>query len=416
MPTGSAPTESVLTGPALAATAPTRWRRVAAVLSPAVGRTRLEWLTDALLFGFALLVWAQVAIPATAPHLPAWWRPWDLTLGAIATGAIWWTRRYPLAVGLILVVPGALAISAGVGALVSVYRMGLLAAVPAALVVTGIHILTALPYHAILPLPGMTWLVWVIVIPLLYALCLCIGLLGRARRQLIVGLRESAARDRERFEERLATIRRDERQRIAREMHDVLAHRISLLSMHAGALEYRATSPTPPEPTELKDAAHVIRENAQAAVEDLRELLGLLRSDDELGTGAPQPHLADLSRLVDDAVLAGQRVDFVDEAKPARLRDTTQRTAYRVVQEALTNARKHAPQAPVTVRLSQNRSWLTILATNPVPPGVTAHDLPRTGNGLVGLEERVRLEGGNFETTVREGRFRLFAELPTGAR
>ena len=131
-------------------------------------------------------------------------------------------------------------------------------------------------------------------------------------------------------------------------MHDVLAHRISLLSMHAGALEFRTTSPSPPRADELNRAARVIRENAQAAVEDLRELLGLLRSDGELGTGAPQPRLADLPALVQDAVAAGQRIDYASDANPRRLRETTQRTAYRVVQEALTNARKHAPGAAVT--------------------------------------------------------------------
>lgn len=390
------------------------WRRVAAALSPAVGRTKLEWATDSVLFAVAVLLWVQVAVPATNPQLPDWWRTWDLVLGAIATAAIWWTRRYPLTIGVLMVVPGALAIAAGAGALVSVYRMGLLAPIGAALIVTAVHIATALPYHLFLPLPGMPWQVWVVLIPLLYALCLCIGLLGRARRQLIVGLRASAARDRERYEERLATIRRDERQRIAREMHDVLAHRISLLSMHAGALEYRATSPAAPTPAELKDAARVIRENAQAAVEDLRELLGLLRSDDELATGAPQPRLADLPRLVDAAVAAGQRVHFVNEARADRLRDTTQRTVYRVVQEALTNARKHAPHAPVNVRLTQDRSQVTVMASNPVPPGVTIHDLPRDGNGLVGLHERVRLDGGWFGTTIQDGEFLLRAELPTG--
>lgn len=400
-----------MSGPT-AGSSPSWWRRAAAALSPAAGRTPLEWLTDVALTVVALLLWLGVVNPASNPQLPPAWRPWDLALGFVAVASIWWTRRYPLAVGLLMVVPGALSVSSA-GVVVSVYRMGLLAPVGAAVAVTALHLVTSLPYHAVLPVPGMSWPLWFVVIPLMYALALCIGLLGRARRQLVVGLRESAARDRERYEERLATIRHDERQRIAREMHDVLAHRISLLSMHAGALEFRATSPTPPTPDELRDAARVIRESSRAAVEDLRELLGLLRSDDELGTGAPQPHLSDLAGLVEDAAAAGQRVDLVDRTDAARLRDTTQRTAYRVVQEALTNARKHAPQAPVTVRLVHDRTRLTILATNPVPPGVTSLDLPRSGNGLVGLEERVRLDGGSFETSVRDGEFRLRAELPT---
>jgi signal transduction histidine kinase len=186
--------------------------------------------------------------------------------------------------------------------------------------------------------------------------------------------------------------------------------------MHAGALAYRVESPSPPDAEEVAQASHVIRESAQAAVEDLRELLGLLRSDEELGTGMPQPRLADLADLIGDAVAAGQVVEFSSDANPERLRETTQRTAYRVVQEALTNARKHAPNAPVRVLLRQDRSQLTIEAANAVPPGVTRWDLPPPGNGLVGLEERVRIDGGRFRATVEAGEFRLRADLPTGAR
>ena len=392
------------------------WRRVAGRLSPAVGRTRGEWAADWALFALALLVGWLMANPIAYPQIGGWWWPWDIALGLLSSVSIWWTRRYPLAVGILLIVPGAVSITAMVGALVAVYRMGLLAPIRWALLLTALHVLAALPYHAVAPVPGMTWLVWLIVVPLMYALTLCIGLLGRARRQLIVGLRESAARDRERYEERLATTQRDERERIAREMHDVLAHRISLLSMHAGALEYRARSPHPPDARELQESAGVIRQNAQGAVEDLRELLGLLRSDGELGAAAPQPRLSDLSRLLDDAAAAGQHVDFDSDARPDRLRETTQRAAYRVVQEALTNARKHAPAAPVTVRLHQDRAQLTITTSNPVPPGITRWDLPAEGNGLIGLEERVRIEGGWFRAGVEEGEFRIVAELPAGTR
>lgn len=395
-------------------TAAEKTRRVLARLSPAVGRTRGEWWTDGVLFGISLLLLVNVDGPGV--DLPAAWLPWDLALGLIASASIWWTRRYPLLVGALMIVPGAVSLTAATGALVSVYRMGLLARVLPAVGLTLVHILAALPYHFVLPVPGMNAILWSVVIPLLYALCLCIGLLGRARRQVIVGLRAEAARERERYEERLATARRDERQRIAREMHDVLAHRISLLSMHAGALEYRAASSSPPSATELGEATRVIRENARAAVEDLRDLLGLLRSDDELGTGAPQPRLADLGALVHDAEGAGQRVELSSDALPERLRETTQRTAYRVVQEALTNARKHAPHAVVRVSLHQDREWLRIESANPVSPGTTRWDLPPAGNGLIGLEERVRIDGGTFSTTVADGEFRLLAELPVGAR
>jgi signal transduction histidine kinase len=86
------------------------------------------------------------------------------------------------------------------------------------------------------------------------------------------------------------------------------------------------------------------------------------------------------------------------------------------VQEALTNARKHAPSAPVTVRLRQDRGQLRVTTSNPVPPGITRWDVPVEGNGLIGLEERVRIEGGWFRAGIEDGEFRVVAELPAGAQ
>ncbi|WP_309068155.1 response regulator [Microbacterium sp.] len=369
-----------------------RLRATLGRLSPAAGRTRGEWASDIAFTALAALMWAIA--PLGNPQVPTAWWPWDFALGIVATALIWWTRRRPLLVGALAIIPGTLAASAMIGTLVAVGRMGLLAPILPSTLLVLVHILVALPYHAVLPIPGMPWVVWLIIIPLMYALSFCIGLLGRARRQVIIGLRESAERDRERYEQRLATVRRDERERIAREMHDVLAHRISLLSMHAGALAYRAGSGNPPSPAELADATGVIRQSAEAAVEDLRELLGLLRSEGELGTGSPQPRLDDLDALLAESVAAGQRVRCEIDVRAEKLRDTTQRTAFRVVQELLTNARKHAPAATVTLRLTQHRDRLVIVATNPVPPGITWLDVSRgAGSGLVGLAERVRLDG-----------------------
>lgn len=407
----SAPTSASASA---AASSAGRWTRRLARLSPAAGRTRGEWAADAALFAVALVAGFFQATDATA--LPEVWESWDLVLGAIAALSIWWTRRYPVFVGIAMIVPGALAISAAVGVLVSVYRMGLLAPVNAAIWVAVAHLVTAVPYHAVLPMPQVTWTAYIIFIFLAYSLSLCIGLLGRARRQQLDTLRAQARLERERFEQRLSTIRQDERERLAREMHDVLAHRISLLSMHAGALEYRATSPSPPTADELRTAAAVIRRSGQAAVDDLRELLGVLRGEDELGTAPPQPQLDDLDALVADAEAAGQRVTWSMDVGAAPVRDSTQRTAYRVVQEALTNARKHAPRALVTLRLEHSGDELGIDVRNPVPPGVTGHDVPPGGVGLIGLEERVRIDGGWLQTRVDDGEFVLRVRLPAGTR
>jgi len=209
-------------------------------LSPfATRRTPGEWVVDSMLFAVSLSYWWYNGW-ALADYFPAiqdWYWPLDRALGLLACVLIWWMRAYPRSVALILIVPGSLAVSAGLAVLLGIHRVGLLAAPRSSILITAAHIACALPYHWVLPLPGMPWLVWIVVIPLLYALVLCIGLLGRSRQQVIEGLRASAARDRERYEDHLARTRRDERERIAREMHDVLAHRVSLLSVDAGALE-----------------------------------------------------------------------------------------------------------------------------------------------------------------------------------
>ena len=144
-----------------------------------------------------------------------------------------------------------------------------------------------------------------------------------------------------------------ERTRIAREMHDVLAHRLSLLAVQAGALEFHPDA----EPSEIAHAAGVIRASAHAALGELRQVIGLLRDplDDGEAVGAteaerPQPTLTDLPRLVEESREAGMDVAFdLRLDHPEAVPDATVRAVYRVVQEGLTNARKHAPASSVEV-------------------------------------------------------------------
>jgi signal transduction histidine kinase len=135
-----------------------------------------------------------------------------------------------------------------------------------------------------------------------------------------------------------ARARQVERARIAREMHDVLAHRLSLVSMHAGALEYRPDA----SPHELAQAAGTVRRNAHQALQDLREVLGVLRAADG-DSMRPQPTLADVPALVAESRDAGLRIsEDYDGVELGTVPSAVGRTAYRIVQEALTNIRKHA--------------------------------------------------------------------------
>jgi signal transduction histidine kinase len=228
------------------------------------------------------------------------------------------------------------------------------------------------------------------------------GLFVRARRQLVRSLHDQA--DRRADEARAA-----ERRRIAREMHDVLAHRLSLLSLHAGALEFNPDAP--PEETQ---AAGVIRESARAALEELRGVIGVLREDSgESLTQPPQPTLADLPALVEESRAAGMRITARIELGDAAPAAPVGRTVYRIVQEGLTNARKHAPGAAVTLAVEETDGELRIEVRSLAPVAVASAPLPGAGTGLIGLAERVTLADGELEHGVDpEGAFVLRARLP----
>ena len=246
------------------------------------------------------------------------------------------------------------------------------------------------------------------------AVLLATGMYIGARRELMASLHDRAERAEREQALRVAQARANERARIAREMHDVLAHRMSLVAMHAGALAYR----TDLSPEQTRDAAGVIQHGANRALADLREVLGLLRDSDLTADGEPperpQPTLCDVPGLVEEARAAGTRVTLSDDVRePQRAPETAGRNAYRMIQEGLTNARKHAPHTPVAVRLSgAPGEELRVEVRNPLP---LQHwpPTPRGGGlGLVGLAERAALSGGRFEHGPTADEFVLRAWLP----
>jgi signal transduction histidine kinase len=186
-------------------------------------------------------------------------------------------------------------------------------------------------------------------------------------------------------------------------MHDVLAHRISLLAVHAGALEVRREAPEAE-----REAAGVIRECAYEALEDLRQVIGMLR--DQPSEDRPQPTLRDVPALVEESREAGATVDL-ELAGRDEVPAGAGRHAYRIVQEALTNARKHAPGAPVKVAVTGCADeGLVVEVGNALVRGGT---IPGAGAGLVGLRERVQLAGGRLEHgPTPAGRFMVRAWLP----
>ncbi|MEU7919967.1 sensor histidine kinase [Micromonospora zamorensis] len=236
----------------------------------------------------------------------------------------------------------------------------------------------------------------------LVGLPLVFGLWVRARRDTLAALRDRAERLEREQEARADRARAEERTRIAREMHDVVAHRVSLMVVHAGALEVTAADPATVE------AAALIRTTGRQALTDLREVLGVLR---QAGPAVvPERGIDALDELIGESRAAGLRVSRRDEGVPTALPATLGRTAYRVVREALTNVRKHAADAETVVGLHYLPDGLEVMVRNGPSEGGAA--LPGAGQGLLGLRERVELLGGRLEARPVDGGFLVWALIP----
>ncbi|WP_236076091.1 sensor histidine kinase [Streptomyces coffeae] len=400
----------------------------------------------------------------------------DVMAGALACLALWQRRRWPVGLALTLLAVGAVSFYVSGPLLVALFTVAVHRPLRTVALVGVAAVAQLLITPALRPDPDLAYLESVLLGAVLIGGVIGWGMFVRSRRQLLESLRERALRAESEAALRAERIQRLTRERIAREMHDVLAHRLSLLSVHAGALEYRSDA----SPDEVARAAGVIRSSAHQALQDLREVIGVLRSPDSdpadpAPPDRPQPALTDLPRLVEESRQAGMRVILRDgiggTAAAEAVPGATGRTAYRIVQEGLTNARKHAPYAEVTVVTAGSRGeGLTVEIRNslhrtvpqqvqrsravrepvpageqPVPAGeqpvlagergsdaptaipspvaTPAADasgsvsalpaIPGAGQGLIGLAERAELTGGRLESGPSDsGDFRLYAWLP----
>jgi signal transduction histidine kinase len=236
-----------------------------------------------------------------------------------------------------------------------------------------------------------------------------VGAWARTRADLLAALTERAERAESERELMAREAVLSERTRIAREMHDAVGHRVSLMVLQAGAIEMAAA-----DPERVEQLAYNVQSAGRQALEELRQMVGVLRGedvDDDAPLG-PQPGLDDLTALVAQARQAGMTVELhqKDGAAPDPV---IGRAAYRIVQEALTNAGKHAPGAAVSVNLDRQPEHLVIRVVNG-PPEEPGHGVPGGGYGLVGLGERVRTLGGQLTAEPRlDGGFGVEAVLPT---
>ncbi len=329
-----------------------------------------------------------------------------LVLLALACVAIYWRRYQPFAVLWVTVIATALAagigytqMGGGLAMLVALYTVGRHASsdfwsyigLGGAAAVFGLdYLLGELTAAAVgfgLVVTSMTWY---------------IGTRVRMRAE------QAAQREREQAANADRAVA-EERTRIARELHDVVAHRVSLMTVQAGAAKTVAGD----DPQAALAAMEAVEHAGREALEELRHLLGVLRPKADDGSLGPQPGLADVARLVDQFREAGLDVSLTMSDVPTDLPARVDLSAYRIVQEALTNVLKHAgPGARSEVRISLDNEAIAIEVTD---DGHAATSLPGSGHGIMGMRERaVLLDGRLTAGHLQDGGFRVVARLPIG--
>jgi len=371
-------------------------------------------LTDAglsvLTVGFALVVLARVMDATPLVQM----RPAAVTAAVIAVSSLWWLRRtsaeafalVAVASGFLCDVTGALtSIALATIALRGSWRRTAVAALVMTAAVFAQFSVTPVP-HPESAAAG--------------TVVLFVAVAGWAsavahRRQVVELLREQVERSARDAAQQVERARLEERSRIARDVHDSLAHRMSLLAIQGAALSQRAGT----SPGGVGELALAMRTTARESLEDLRWVMGALYdpADEPL---RPTPGLADLPALVEQATSLGEQItlDIRPEASALESLSTpVGHVLYRIVQESLTNCRKHGAGSPVLVAVTaQPGQTVDITVAENGPPRTTlravAVAVPGSGRGLLGLSERVRTVGGSFEHGPVQGGYRVHAVLP----
>ncbi len=338
---------------------------------------------------------------------------------AIAAGVLVWRRSRPVAITMVVIgllilwaVLGhgdgqelALVVAAySLGRYEADHRIGLIVMIAALFVDVAGTVIDTNQRIDVVPAAAITLAPWYV------------GRRVRNRGVYLVLLRERADRVEADQQARTKQALADERSRIARELHDIVAHRVSMMTVQAGA----ARTVAPHDLDTAVEAMADVERAGRMALGELRHLVGVLRPEvDDPEHLGPQPELSDVQALADELTHTGAKVTLAIGELPDGLPAALQLSAYRIIQEAVTNVMKHAGPAPevdiaVDVVTESDGRWLTIEVMNtigPVPPG-----LPISGFGLVGMRERATLLGGTFDAgETSTGRYRVSARLPVEA-
>ncbi|MCX4623398.1 sensor histidine kinase [Streptomyces albogriseolus] len=373
-------------------------------------RTARDWVVDFSCFLLAVLIGLLGADTLQNSDLPRAMSAADQMLGALSCAAVWLRRRWPFGLAVAMLPVSFLSETSGGVAVIALFTLAVHRPFRYVAWVAGAQLVLAPLYFWWRPDPDLPYAAAVVLVLVLTGATVGWGMFVRSKRQLMLSLRDRARRAETEARLRAEQAQRLAREAIAREMHDVLAHRLTLLSVHAGALEFRPDAPR----DEIARAAGVIRESAHEALQDLREIIGVLRAGDSEDAGRPQPTLAALDALVAESLQAGMKVTLEQRVTDAgSVPASVGRTAYRIAQEGLTNARKHAPGTKVTVSVAGGPGEdLTVTVHNPAPEA-DVPPVPGAGQGLIGLTERATLTGGTLEHgPTPEGGFEVRARLP----
>jgi signal transduction histidine kinase len=377
--------------------------------TPATAPTLPTWLDNVTSSKLARGIVADVlAVLAAAADVWAYWpekaHTYQVVLSGVSCAALLLRRKLPF-LAVLLTVPGYLVGWSTVAAIIALATLAKrrqlhwVTWVGAALIWGARFI--AWPLDKFFAHTWRDHISWGIYAVIFTGMPLAVGLLISVRQELTTRIAQLAATRRREIKLREETVRSAERARLAREMHDVVSHQVTLIAMQAGALQVSAHDET------SRQAARTIRELSTRTLEELRGLVGVLRSGIEEDDA--QPGLDELGALARDFDI---KVTVAMEALPDQLPAPVSRAAYRTVQEALTNVRKHAVGAGASVRVVRQQDSLFVEVRNDRPDTISA-GLPSGGHGLVGLRERTGLLGGTFHAgPTPEGGFRVEATYP----
>jgi signal transduction histidine kinase len=381
--------------------------------SPAEYQPPLTLREHAWRYAVALAISVAVSTLVFTDHFHASWQlAADLVVGAACYVVVFFRRRQPLGVAIVVNLLVGISTAASGAAVLASVSLATRRKPPEIALLFVVCLVGTTMLYVVEPIEGeVVW--WEIGLynVSLATILIASGMYLGSRRELVWELSHRLERAEADRDERESRARDTERQRIAQEMHDVLGHRISQISMHAGALSFRQDL----SPDELREGAARIQETANAALTDLRGVLGVLR-DAKTGQlmDPPQPTYTDVPLLIESAREAGMRIDFHDGLQGGEPPTQAGRTLFRILQEGLTNAGNHAPGTLVSISVTgRPGKGVDVFVRNAL--GLVPTRSRGSGLGLIGLSERAELAGGRLSHRTEGGIFELHGWIPWSA-